>query len=894
MSHTTLAGLAAAALVMGCLVAASPPTPSHVDLMGLADLTWGTGGFGFGAGAQLPGVQVPFGVLRLGPDTTSFLDLPFQHYGGYAYDDSHIAAFSHTHTVGAGVGDLGNFGVMVTANASSCFSRSCYAARFTHTQEVAVPGLYSVALPDVGAVVSATATGTHSGMLHVRQTARPARALLLDVCHSVTGQAATCRFASVQVLCANGTASQCSLARLSASVHFHGSLSGRAISGFLPMWLHARLDAQGAPFALSGWKDGTSVPGVALASQWGVNTTSGSLGASATLLADSGNATWTFRSALSFLSAQHAVETLASDQCPPNQACMPFPAAVAGAQKQWAGHFATVSPAAPPTLQQGAGAPSQATLAILAAAWYRTVQAPSTYTEGGGQFPAFGGGVGTAPSGVGALSDMSLWDTHRTHAPLMSLFHPTVARDAVWSLVTAARMGGSLPVWPLANVYTGCMIGSHGVPLMADAVLKLGCDAWSGTGVSCGDIFAAANASVVDKAQQHGMLQRGFVPASDHIGASRTLALAFDAAATLVLGEAAGVPSGELGVLRKLAQDYANVWSPSHQLMCPRHANGSWACPVDPALPYPIPTGYTEGDALQWTYFVPGDIPGLVQLFADSATPGHAGAAAALAAVFASTPNWVGGTTLPNPYYWGGNEPDLLEPWLFNWMSAPGKAAEFAPLTQFWTRWILSSGQVYSAGPGGIPGNDDYGTMSAWAVWGIAGLYPLTGTSTFTLSTPALPALNFTLPSGGTLAILAHNWTEVSFPQSSVSHPRPPPPTAQLLRCMEAAGEARQPSQAAASCVAEHLAPLAAQARAAARPHRTTPGRWSTQTTDLLRTVPPVTGNVYIARAAWNGEVLTQPFLQHAQISGGGLLELWLTDTPTPDAFPGTGAQPMQ
>lgn len=79
------------------------------------DLFWGTGGFGFGCGSNSPAVQVPFSYVRLGPDTSPLLKkayMPFQHFGGYSNADKAVRAFSHMHLVGAGVIDMGIFGVL--------------------------------------------------------------------------------------------------------------------------------------------------------------------------------------------------------------------------------------------------------------------------------------------------------------------------------------------------------------------------------------------------------------------------------------------------------------------------------------------------------------------------------------------------------------------------------------------------------------------------------------------------------------------------------------------------------------------------------------------------------------------------------------------------------------
>ena len=132
----------------------------------------------------------------------------------------------------------------------------------------------------------------------------------------------------------------------------------------------------------------------------------------------------------------------------------------------------------------------------------------------------------------------------------------------------------------------------------------------------------------------------------------------------------------------------------------------------------------------QWVWFVPHDIPGLVQLFGnnetfinilnefigDSRSPKDGG-------------KWKYGTFLANGWYWAGNEPDLLAPWLF-----PFAGAQY--LTAYWTRYLVNN--VYTAnGKSGLPGNDDYGTMSSWLIWGLIGFYPMAGTEQYIVGSPS-------------------------------------------------------------------------------------------------------------------------------------------------------------
>lgn len=102
-------------------------------------------------GALPPGPQVPFGMMRVGPDTASkFRDFAstYQHFGGYFYHDEHIRVFSHTHMVGSGVQDYGNVGVMPSTvpPSSALVQQFGFRQNFTHANETASPGYYSVLL----------------------------------------------------------------------------------------------------------------------------------------------------------------------------------------------------------------------------------------------------------------------------------------------------------------------------------------------------------------------------------------------------------------------------------------------------------------------------------------------------------------------------------------------------------------------------------------------------------------------------------------------------------------------------------------------------------------------------------------------------------------------------
>ena len=131
------------------------------------NLQIGTGGVGFGCGSNSPAAQVPYSYVRLGPDTAPLLRkeyMKFQHFGGYSSADHHLRAFSHMHLVGAGVIDMGIFGVQPTqSNGKKPTIPKDETIKLLKYTEKAVPGYYKVTLDsNITAELTTTQrTGAH-------------------------------------------------------------------------------------------------------------------------------------------------------------------------------------------------------------------------------------------------------------------------------------------------------------------------------------------------------------------------------------------------------------------------------------------------------------------------------------------------------------------------------------------------------------------------------------------------------------------------------------------------------------------------------------------------------------------------------------------------------------
>jgi hypothetical protein len=161
---------------------------SSLDPVSFVDPRIGTGGEGFGVGSVPIAAQVPFGSMRLGPDTLGLLhsDLEFNHFSGYYYGDHIVRAFSHTRLVGAGVSDYGSIGVMPTRPPVSLASTAPDGARapFKKSSEAAAPGRYDVWLESIGVNVSLSAAGPFTAMhLYTNTQAQPL-SLQFDFAHA--------------------------------------------------------------------------------------------------------------------------------------------------------------------------------------------------------------------------------------------------------------------------------------------------------------------------------------------------------------------------------------------------------------------------------------------------------------------------------------------------------------------------------------------------------------------------------------------------------------------------------------------------------------------------------------------------------------------------------------
>ena len=347
-------------------------------------------------------------------------------------------------------------------------------------------------------------------------------------------------------------------------------------------------------------------------------------------------------------------------------------------------------------------------------------------------------GIGRVAQGHHRYTVFSLWDTCRNVHQLLTLVYPEKQIDMARSMVDMYREWGWMPKWELYGRETFTMEGDPAIPVLTDTWLK---------GLKDFDIETAYEA-FVKSAETPGRMNRmrpdidpyiekGYIPlgwfSQDFSGdnsVSHALEYYMADAALARLADALGHPE-DAAKYRQRSLGYRHYWSEEYGCLRPLRKDGSFLTPFNPRQGEnfePVP-GFHEGSAWNYTFYVPHDVDGLVKL-----AGGPRKFVKRLQMVFA------------DGLYDPANEPDIAYPYLFS--RVKGEA---------WRTWKtvhdLLESHFHNA-PDGIPGNDDTGTMSAWAVFSMMGFYPdCPGDPSYTLTLPVFDTVEIQLPEGKTLSV---------------------------------------------------------------------------------------------------------------------------------------------
>ena len=347
---------------------------------------------------------------------------------------------------------------------------------------------------------------------------------------------------------------------------------------------------------------------------------------------------------------------------------------------------------------------------------------------------------------------LGLWDTFRAQFPLTTILHPEITLDALKTFQAHFDAWGELPIWVLSGQEDMCMIGYHAMPVIADAYAKgirEGYDAEklldAMTTSASRDTFGFF---LHDYRGATNYLKYGYCPCDIEISSvSKTLEYAYDDWCIAQMARMLGKEDIEKEYLAR-SQNYRNVFDKDANSMRGRNADGTWRVPFDRFLSnhYRKNDDFCEGTAWQWSFFVPHDPEGLMELYG-----GKEQFAAKLDSLFFVSSELhgehvAGDITGLIGQYAHGNEPSHHTLYLYDCCDRPWKAQEMI------TRVV---NEFYNSGIDGICGDEDTGQMSAWYVFSSMGFYPLNhGTGEYKLGVPQQEYLSLKHPKG-TLTVKA-------------------------------------------------------------------------------------------------------------------------------------------
>jgi len=345
-------------------------------------------------------------------------------------------------------------------------------------------------------------------------------------------------------------------------------------------------------------------------------------------------------------------------------------------------------------------------------------------------------------------STLSQWDTFRAAFPLYTILSPEIISNLVNSMIDYSEQQGHLPIWALMGQETYTMIGNHSVPMIVDAYLKgfTGFDAEK----AYNEIKKSLTQTTHTKTNWDLYNQYGYYP-YDLVrteSVSRTLECGFDDYCAALMAQKLG-KTDDYKFFMKRAGYYKNLFDKETNSMRPKDSKGKWLTPFDPyELAHAdsnIGGHYTEGNALQYTWHVLQDIPGLIEQMGGNEKAGEV-----LDYLFNTTQKTTG--TLSDVtgligQYAHGNEPSHHVAYLYTYLDRPGD-------TQRLVRQIATD--FYQNKPDGLIGNDDCGQMSAWYMFTAMGFYPVNPVSgELVFGAPQLPKVTLQLSEGKTFTMEA-------------------------------------------------------------------------------------------------------------------------------------------
>lgn len=361
---------------------------------------------------------------------------------------------------------------------------------------------------------------------------------------------------------------------------------------------------------------------------------------------------------------------------------------------------------------------------VLYTALYHFLIHPNILNDINGEYPAMESNEILTTQGR-RYTVFSLWDTYRNVHQLMTLLFPDRQLDMVRTMIDMYREHGWLPKWELYGRETLTMEGDPAIPVIVDTWMKGLRDFDLETAYEAMRKSATApGAENLMRPDADDYFNLGYVPLREQYDNSVSHALEYYIADFSLSRLAAALGKKEDAKLfYERSLGYRHYFCPEYGTLRPKLPDGTFYAPFNPeqgANFEPCP-GFHEGSAWNYTFYVPHDIPGLTRLMGGRKA-------------FIDKLQHVFDAGLYDP----ANEPDIAYPYLFSYF----KGEEWR--TQKLVKELLA--KYFKAAPDGIPGNDDTGTMSAWAIFSMLGFYPdCPGLPEYTLTAPTFDKVTIQL-----------------------------------------------------------------------------------------------------------------------------------------------------
>lgn len=509
----------------------------------------GTGGHGH----TYPGAVLPHGMVQLSPDTR--LD-GWDGCGGYHYSDNYIYGFTHTHLSGTGVSDYGDI-LLMPMNGEPSPDNKLYGSKFSHSNEKASPGFYSVKLDNnIGVELAVSErVGVHKYLFQPGSIAN----VILDLKHRDEVIESSIQLVN------NHTVSGLRRSKAWANnqyVYFVIEFS--------------------VPFTSSGiWKDDKILPYAESAE--GKNLKAyfqfGKMDKPVVMV----------KVAISAVSVEGAKRNMKAEVPGWN-----YGQIITNAKKKWNRELSKIDVSSKDIKK----------LRTFYTALYHTAIVPNLNQDVDGQYRGRDNKIHVA-DGFTNYSVFSLWDTYRGAHPLYTIIDQKRTLDYIKSFLVQYQQGGRLPVWELSSCETDCMIGYHSVPVIVDAYMK---------GIDQFDTKLALEAMKKSATWNHlglpALMDHGLLEMDDeHESVSKTLEYAYDDWCIAQFAKRLGNLS-DYNIYIKRAQAYKNLLDPQTGFMRPRK-NGNWLSPFDPRE---VNNNFTEANSWQYSFYTPQDISGYLEM----------------------------------------------------------------------------------------------------------------------------------------------------------------------------------------------------------------------------------------------------------------------------------------